>query len=85
MYAFLVRALFRGRRWAYRRVIWIAAAGTVWLLLLQLSPYPWWMRTEQLTQALVLTGLLYAITRPEVRGHFAAGLPGRDVRRFRSR
>jgi hypothetical protein len=83
VYAFLVRALFRGRRWAYRRVIWIAAAGTVALLLVQLSPYPPWMRAEQLAQALVLAALLYVVTRPAVRGHFAKGLPGRDVRRFR--
>jgi MFS family permease len=83
VYAFLVRALFRGRRWAYRRVIWIAAAGIVALVLLQRSPYPPWMRAEQLIQAAVLAGLLYAVTRPGVRAYFAKGLPGRDVRRFR--
>jgi len=41
------------------------------------------MRVEQLVQALVLVGLLYTVTRPEVRAHYAKGLPGRDVRRFR--
>jgi hypothetical protein len=82
VYAFLVRALFRGRRWAYRRVIWIAAAGIAALLSLQRTPYPVWMRTEQLLQAAVLAGLLYAATRPAVRAYFAHGLPGRDVRRF---
>ena len=83
VYVFLVRALLRGRRWAYRRVIWIAAAGVVALLLVQLSPYPPWMRVEQLMQAAVLATLLYFVTRPELRAHFAKGLPGRDVRRFR--
>jgi len=83
VYVFLVRALFRGRRWAYRRVIWLAGAGIVGLLLIQESPYPAWMRVEQLVQALVLAGLLYTVTRPEVRAHYAKGLPGRDVRRFR--
>jgi hypothetical protein len=83
VYAFLMRALFRGRRWAYRRVIWLAAAGIVGLLVIQASPYPVWMRIEQLVQALVLAGLLYFVTRPPVRGYFAKGLPGRDVRRFR--
>jgi len=83
VYVFLVRALLRGRRWAYRRVIWLAAAGIVGLLLVQATPYPAWMRAEQLVQAAVLGCLLYFVTRPGVRAHFAKGLPGRDVRRFR--
>lgn len=82
VYTFLVRALLRGRRWAYRRVLWLSGAGIIGLVLIQLTPYPWWMRTEQLVQAAVLAALLYFVTRPEVRGHFAAGLPGRDIRRF---
>jgi MFS family permease len=83
VYAFLVRALFRGRRWAYRRVIWLSAAGILGLLLIQATPYPAWMRVEQLVQAAVLAGMLYSVTRPSMRAHFAKGLPGRDVRRFR--
>ncbi|HEY8728219.1 MAG TPA: hypothetical protein VIL94_01465, partial [Acidothermaceae bacterium] len=63
--------------------VWIASAGVVALLLVQLSPYPSWMRVEQLLQAAVLAGLLFFVTRPELRAHFAKGLPGRDVRRFR--
>jgi hypothetical protein len=82
VYLFLVRALLRGRRWAYRRVIWIGAAGIVGLIAIQFTPYPPWMRAEQLVQAVVLGLLLYFVTRPEVRAHFAKGLPGRDVRRF---
>jgi MFS family permease len=83
VYAFLVRALLRGRRWAYRRVILLSVAGIAGLLLIQATPYPAWMRVEQLLQAAVLAGLLYCVTRPTVRAHFAKGLPGRDVRRFR--
>ncbi len=82
VYAFLVRALLRGRRWAYRRVIYLGALGLVGLVLLQLTPYPWWMRVEQLTQAGILALLLYFVTRPEVKNHFAPGLPGRDIGRF---
>jgi len=33
-------------------------------------------------QAVVLLALLFFVTRPEVRTHFAAGLPGRVVGRF---
>ncbi len=83
VYVFLVRALFRGRRWAYRRVILLGAIGIAALLLVQLTPYPAWMRAEQLLQAVVLGGLLWFVLRPEVRAHFAPGLPGRDARRFR--
>jgi hypothetical protein len=82
VYTFLVRALLRGRRWAYRRVLWLSGAGIVALVALQLTPYPWWMRTEQLVQAAVLAALLFFVTRPEVRAHFAPGLPGRDIGRF---
>jgi hypothetical protein len=83
VYVFLVRALFRGRRWAYRRVIWLGCAGIVGLLLLQLSPYPSWMRVEQFVQASVLAALVLCVLRPEVRAHFAPHLPGRTTRRFR--
>jgi hypothetical protein len=82
VYVFLVRALLRGRRWAYRRVILIGAVGILGLLLTQLTPYPPWMRAEQLAQILVLAWLLYCVTRPEVRAHFDNSLPGRDTRRF---
>jgi hypothetical protein len=41
------------------------------------------MRTEQLAQAVVLAALLYCALRPDVRAHYARGLPGRDVRRGR--
>jgi MFS family permease len=83
VYAFLVRALFRGRRWAYRRVVLIACIGILGLLILQFSPYPTWMRIEQLLQAIILAALLACVLRPAVRAHFATGLPGRDQRRFR--
>jgi hypothetical protein len=82
VYVFLVRALLRGRRWAYRRVIWIGCAGIIGLILLQLTPYPAWLRVEQLTQAVVLAALVWFVTRPAVKAHFAAHLPGRQVRRF---
>lgn len=84
IYVFLVRALLRGRRWAYRRVILLGSLGIVGLVLIQATPYPIWMHVEQIAQALVLAGLLYFTLRPEVRSHFDKNLPGRQVRRFRS-
>jgi hypothetical protein len=80
VYAFMVRALLRGRRWAYRRVILLGSLGVVALVYLQFTPYPWWVHAEQLAQAVVLAALLWFVLRPEVRGHFAKHLPGRTRR-----
>jgi hypothetical protein len=63
-------------------VILLGSIGIVGLLLVQLTPYPPWMRAEQLMQALVLAALLWFVLRPEVRAHFAPNLPGRNTRRF---
>lgn len=82
VYVFLVRALLRGRRWAYRRVILLGVLGIIALVGVQLTPYPAWMRAEQLVQALVLAALVWFVLRPAVRAHFAPGLPGRTTRRF---
>jgi hypothetical protein len=82
VYVFLLRALFRGRRWAYKRVILLSAAGIIGILTLLATPYPPWMRVEQALQALVLATLLYFVTRPAVRAHFDPDLPGRNLRRF---
>ena len=46
VYAFLVRALVRGRRWAYRRVILLGCVGIVALIVVQITPYPAWMRSS---------------------------------------
>jgi hypothetical protein len=82
VYAFLVRALVRGRRWAYRRVIFLGIAGIIALGLLWLTPYPAWIRVEQVSQSLILAGLLYFVTRPVVREYFRTA-PGANIRRFR--
>lgn len=74
IYVFLVRSLIRGRRSAYRRVLTLGIAGIAGLLLLWATPYPAWMRVEQIVQALVLAALLYFVTRPAVRSHFPKGL-----------
>ncbi len=83
VYFFLVRALFRGRRWAYRRVIWLGGAGCVLLLATLATPYPLWLHAEQVVQAAILAVMVVLVTRPPVRAYFASGLPGRDTRRFR--
>jgi hypothetical protein len=75
VYYFLVRSLLRGRRRAYRRVLWLSVAGIASLGLLWTQPYPNWMRIEQVGQSLVLAAILYQVTRPEVRAFFAKAGP----------
>ncbi|MDQ1720836.1 MAG: hypothetical protein QOI26_570 [Pseudonocardiales bacterium] len=71
VYYFLVRALLRGKRRAYRRVLLLSIAGIASLGLLWTNPYPTWMRIEQVGQGFVLAAILYQVTRPEVRAFFA--------------
>ncbi len=78
VYAFMVRALIRGRRWAYRRVVILSIVGIAGLAILWATPYPAWMRVEQVLQTLVLAALLYFVTRPAVKSHF----PQTGARRF---
>jgi peptidoglycan/LPS O-acetylase OafA/YrhL len=82
VYVFLVRALLRGRRWAYRRVIFLGVAGILALAALWSQPYPPWVRVEQIVQSLVLAALVYFVTRPAVREHFRTA-PGAAIGRFR--
>jgi hypothetical protein len=84
IYVFLVRALLRGRRWAYRRVIVLGIVGVIALAVLWVTPYPAWIRVEQVLQSVVLLALVYFVTRPEVREHFRTA-PGANIRRFRKR
>lgn len=72
VYSVLIRRLREGRRRAYLRVLVVSVvslAGIVYLLLS--GQYPGWVRVEQVVQAVVLVGLLWATTRPVVRAHFA--------------
>jgi hypothetical protein len=71
VYYYLVRSLLRGKRRAYRRVLWLSIAGIASLGLLWTQPYPSWMRIEQVGQGFVLAAILYQVTRPEVRAFFA--------------
>ena len=72
LYIWRAYALRRGSRGAYRRLYIIAIVGLLGIVyLIFSSQYPVWMRVEQGLQALVLAGLLYAVSRKEVRDRFA--------------
>jgi uncharacterized membrane protein len=81
VYWFLVRSLLRGKRRAYIRVLWLSIAGIVSLVFLWIYPYPAWIRIEQVLQSFILVGILYRVTRPEVRAYFAKQ-SGEPKRRF---
>jgi hypothetical protein len=72
LYLWRAYALRRGSRGAYLRLYYICIAGLLGIGYLILSgQYPVWMRMEQGLQAVVLAGLLVAVSRPEVRNRFA--------------
>jgi hypothetical protein len=73
VYVVLLRRLRAGHRRAYLRVLFlsvISLAGIVYLM--SSGQYPWWVDVEQVVQAVVVLALLWAVTRPAVRAHFAA-------------
>ena len=72
LYIWRAYALRRGSRGAYVRLYYICILGIVGIAYLILAgQYPVWMRVEQGLQALVLVGLLLAVSRKEVRNRFA--------------
>lgn len=73
LYIWRAFALRRGSRGAYRRLYWICIVGIIGIgyLIITGTQYPIWMRVEQGLQALVLVGLLIAVSRKEVRDRFA--------------
>ncbi|HEY4018552.1 MAG TPA: hypothetical protein VGM75_07690 [Pseudonocardiaceae bacterium] len=73
VYIWRAFALRRGSRGAYIRLYYIAIIGIIGIayLIFVSTQYPVWMRVEQVLQALVLVGLLIAVSRPAVRDRFA--------------
>ncbi len=72
VYVFLIRRLRLGRRRAYLRVLILSVISLLGVGYLVFSAqYPAWVLVEQGVQALVLLALLWAVTRPAVRSHFA--------------
>jgi hypothetical protein len=73
LYIWRAFALRRGSRGAYLRLYYIAIVGILGIayLIFVSTQYPVWMRVEQVLQAIVLVGLLVAVSRPAVRNRFA--------------
>ena len=72
VYLRLANRLHLGKRSTYLRVLIIAVLGFLGLgYLVATAQFPVWMQVGQAVQALVLLGLLFVVTRREVRDHFA--------------
>lgn len=72
VYVILIRRLRTGKRRAYLRVLVLSVVSLLGIGYLVFSAqYPAWVLVEQGVQALVLLSLLWAVTRPAVRRHFA--------------
>ena len=72
LYVWRAFSLRRGKRRAYLRLYYLCIAGLIGILYLIFGgQYPVWMRVEQGLQALVLAGLLFAVSRKDVRDRFA--------------
>lgn len=80
VYAFLIPRLRLGRRRAYVRVLVLSVVSLAGIAYALVSGrYPVWIDVEQVVQAVVLLSILWAVTRPVVRRHFATtGAPAAD-------
>lgn len=73
VYVVLLRRVRAGHRRAFFRVLILSVVSLAAIAyLLSTGQYPWWVDVEQAVQAVVLLALLWAVTRPAVRAHFAA-------------
>ncbi|GII32468.1 hypothetical protein [Planotetraspora mira] len=58
-----------GARSAWLRMLWVSVVGPIGIAALVLlpGPYPMWARVEQAVQGLLLLGVAWSVTRPQVR------------------
>jgi len=69
-YAYLWR---KGKFWGYARLLTTSGWGALVVTSIIVLPgkYPLWVRFEQIAQAIILALMVWTLTRPEVRKHFA--------------
>lgn len=80
VYVRLAARLRYGRRSTYRRVLAISIAGAAGMILMvTTTQYPLWMQALEVVQAIVLVGLLIAVTRQDVRAHFSGDKAAKAV------
>jgi hypothetical protein len=71
LYIFFISRLYRGKRWAWRRLVWLSFAGGLGMIFLLTQHYPVIFKVEQVIQLLVLAAIAYCVLHPETRAHYA--------------
>jgi hypothetical protein len=71
LYLFFISRLYRGKRWAWRRLVWLSLAGCAGMIFLLTQHYPVIFKVEQVLQLLVLAAIAVCVLHPETRAHYA--------------
>lgn len=71
LYVFLISRLYRGKRWAWRRLVWLSVAGSIGMVYLLTQPYPAVFKVEQVVQLAVLVSIAVCVLHPRTRAHYA--------------
>lgn len=67
----MVNLAHRGKRWAWRRLMWLSLAGCAGMIFLLTRHYPVIFKVEQVLQLLVLAAIAVCVLHPETRAHYA--------------
>lgn len=71
LYLFFISRLYRGKRWAWRRLVWLSIAGAIGMIFLLTQHYPPIFKVEQVIQLLVLAAIAVCVLHPDTRAHYA--------------
>ena len=71
LYIFFISRLYRGKRWAWRRLVWLSIAGGAGMIFLLTQPYPAIFKVEQVFQLLVLASIAFCVLHRDTRAHYA--------------
>ena len=71
LYLFFISRLYRGKRWAWRRLVWLSIAGCLGMIFLLTQHYPVIFKVEQVLQLGVLAAIAVFVLHPDTRAHYA--------------
>ena len=71
LYLFFISRLYRGKRWAWRRLVWLSVGGCAGMIFLLTQHYPAIFKVEQVLQLLVLATIAVCVLHPDTRAHYA--------------
>jgi uncharacterized membrane protein len=71
LYLFFISRLYRGKRWAWRRLVWLSVGGCAGMIFLLTQRYPIVFKVEQVLQLLVLAAIAFCVLHRDTRQHYA--------------